>query len=205
VWTRGAGAVTCGAASAARFDHFEALRTRGAARLVFEAHALGPTRAVLGEDRRRSVLAGVNAAVEDSGPSPSTHGIKVLRELVLRVGGQPIGGSVDRPTSPCSALRGFRQGGPAMEGLIRLEEVVDTLRTELKALQWKAGHDGESLRFSVEEVEPEFQLVVTKGAEGEGKVNVYVAELGGKGIWSKENTQAIRLKLKPVRPTEIGR
>lgn len=84
-----------------------------------------------------------------------------------------------------------------MNELHRLEDVVDQLRLELKVLQNKALSDEEALVFEVIEAELEFQVVVTKGAEGGAKVNVWVAELGGAGNWSRENTQALRLKLRP--------
>ncbi|MCB9759504.1 MAG: hypothetical protein H6739_06660 [Alphaproteobacteria bacterium] len=89
------------------------------------------------------------------------------------------------------------------EQLIKLEDVVDQLRLELKLLQKKAAEDQEELRFLINEVEIELQVVVTKTVVGEAGVKVgfwTVVEAGAKasGGWEKANTQTLRLKLKPV-------
>lgn len=81
--------------------------------------------------------------------------------------------------------------------LLKLEDVIEQLRLDLKVLEQEAEGNQESLRFAVEEVELEFQVGVTKAAGGSGKVSVWVVELGGEGSWSKAQTQTVRMKLRP--------
>lgn len=85
----------------------------------------------------------------------------------------------------------------AMKGLINLEEVIDQLRLELKNLQKKSEEDGQDLRFAVESAELEFQVLVKKEGKVNSKISFWVMEAGGEGSYSKEETQTVRLKLKP--------
>jgi len=89
-----------------------------------------------------------------------------------------------------------------VEELLKLENVVEQLRLELKALQRKALDANEPIRFAVEAAEIEFQVVVTKDARASTGVSIniptlFTAELGGEGGLSKAQTQTLRLRLRP--------
>ena len=83
-----------------------------------------------------------------------------------------------------------------MEHGIELRKVVDQLREELAALSQTAG--GEELQFIVEDIELELRCAVTKGGETDAKAKFWVLELGAKGEYKTDNTQTIKLKLKPI-------
>ena len=61
----------------------------------------------------------------------------------------------------------------------------------------KASEDDEDLLFEVMSVELEFQVAVTKAAEGGGKFNFWVLEGGGKASLERASTQKVRLVLEP--------
>jgi hypothetical protein len=101
------------------------------------------------------------------------------------------------------------------DDLIPLTEVVTALRAEIaKATEASAQ---EELKFSLDSVDLEFSVVVTKEGGANGKVSFKVlgigAEIGGDGKYSNEKTQKIALKLTPKKidgtgqstPLEIGR
>ena len=88
------------------------------------------------------------------------------------------------------------------ESEIPLADVVGQLRKELRA-SMKAG-EGEDLRFEVEDVELEMQVVVTKGGAGEfggeGGVKLWViGKAGGKvsGKYESSQIQKVKLRLRP--------
>lgn len=83
---------------------------------------------------------------------------------------------------------------------IELRTVVDQLREELAALTQTV--KGEELQFSVESIELELKVGVTKGGEVGGKVGAKfwvfeVGEASTKGTYESEHTQTIKLTLKP--------
>jgi hypothetical protein len=97
-----------------------------------------------------------------------------------------------------------------MENGIELRKVVDQLREELGALTQTVG--GEELQFAVEGIELELRCAVTKGGGTDAKAKFWVLELGAKGEYKTDNTQTIKLKLKPIQKgakpgaeTRIGR
>jgi hypothetical protein len=83
-----------------------------------------------------------------------------------------------------------------MENGIELRKVVDQLREELGALTQTAG--GEELQFAVEGIELELRCAVTKGGSADAKAKFWVLELGAKGEYKTDNTQTIKLKLRPI-------
>lgn len=85
---------------------------------------------------------------------------------------------------------------------IPLGEVVGQLRQELMAAV-EAGK-GEGLRFEVQDLEVELQVVATKSATGElggeGGVKLWViGKAGGKvsGTYESSQIQTVKLKLRP--------
>jgi hypothetical protein len=85
---------------------------------------------------------------------------------------------------------------------IPLTDVVKRLRTELKKAT-EAGR-GEGLRFEVEDIEVEMQVVVTKTGAGElggeGGVELWViGKAGGKvsAEYESSQIQKVKLRLKP--------
>ncbi len=96
-----------------------------------------------------------------------------------------------------------------------LTDVIDALRDELALLEGQLDRDQERLRFSLEGVEVELQVVVTAARAKEGGVTGKVGfavpalaeagvELGGKGTTTDSvgQTHTVRLSLKPVRLSE---
>lgn len=84
-----------------------------------------------------------------------------------------------------------------MDKGIGLRKVVDQLREELFALTETVS--GEDLRFAVESVEVELHVGVAKEGGGSGKVSFWVVEIGGEAKYATEQTQTIKLTLKPRR------
>jgi Trypsin-co-occurring domain 2 len=85
---------------------------------------------------------------------------------------------------------------------IPLADVVRRLRTELQAAT-EAGK-GKGLRFEVQDIEVEMQVVVTKGGSGEfggeGGVKLWViGKAGGKvsGKYESSEVQKVKFRLKP--------
>jgi hypothetical protein len=83
-----------------------------------------------------------------------------------------------------------------MSGPMSLADMIVKLRKDLRQAQEQAAN--ENLRFQVEEIELEVQVVTA--IEGEGKIGVnfwvYTAEAGG-GL-RREDAHTLRLKLKPL-------
>lgn len=92
---------------------------------------------------------------------------------------------------------------------IPLADVLRELRQELKTAMKAA--EGESLRFEVQDLEVEMQLVVTRGGSGEvsagGGVKFWVLNAESKataaGKYESSQIQTLKLKLKPK--TDDGR
>lgn len=80
-----------------------------------------------------------------------------------------------------------------MDGL-ELSDVLAHLRANLARAQQEGA--GQDLRFSLDDVEVEFQVAITKEGEGKAGVKFWVvnAELGGK--LANATTQKIKLKMK---------
>ena len=88
------------------------------------------------------------------------------------------------------------------ESEIPLADVIRQLRRELLAAV--AAGEGEGLRFEVQDLEVEMQVVVTKGGSGElsgeGGVKLWVlAKAAGKvsGQYESSQIQKVKLKLRP--------
>jgi hypothetical protein len=78
---------------------------------------------------------------------------------------------------------------------ISLAETIAAVRAELaQAVQQGAGED---IQFPVGEVTLQFQVGVTRSAEGTAGVNVWVLELGGTGTYARESVQAVTVVLQP--------
>ncbi len=82
---------------------------------------------------------------------------------------------------------------------IGLAEVVRALRAELETAIKEGA--GETLRFDATGLELEFQVGVTKAADGKAGVRFWVLELGGGASYSSETIQTVRLSLQPVSQT----
>lgn len=80
-------------------------------------------------------------------------------------------------------------------GMVGLADFVAGLRRELGEAQ-VARDPG--TQFMVGPIELEVTLVAKKQADASAKVRLYVAELGGGGALSREETQRVRFTLTPV-------
>jgi hypothetical protein len=83
---------------------------------------------------------------------------------------------------------------------IGLEEAIRAVRAELTQAM-RAG-SGEEIRFRVNAVSLEFQVVVTKSAEANGKVRFWVVDLGGGGTRGSGQTHTVHMDLEPI--TDAG-
>jgi hypothetical protein len=77
-----------------------------------------------------------------------------------------------------------------------LSAVIADLRASLQKA--KEEGDGKDLRFSVEDVEVEFQVAVTREAGGKFGLKVYVFDAHADGKQSQAFTQKVKLKMKVV-------
>ncbi|MFC4072035.1 trypco2 family protein [Actinoplanes subglobosus] len=82
-----------------------------------------------------------------------------------------------------------------------LTEAIDSLRGELLyAIEQSADKD---LRFSVEAVEVELQVVRTAGGEASASGGLWqVLTVGGKATYSSAATHKIKLVLRPLAPDD---
>ena len=78
---------------------------------------------------------------------------------------------------------------------IGLKEMVVALRKELLEAQEEGAK--QNLKFAVEEIDIEVELVTTKEGEGEGGVKFLVYDAKMKGKLAKARTHRLHLKLKP--------
>ena len=90
-----------------------------------------------------------------------------------------------------------------MKDGIELGKVINQLRTEILELTRTAG--GEDLRFALESIEVELHVGVTKEDIGGVKAKFWVLEAGGEAKYSTDQTQTIKLTLKPNGETLVGR
>ncbi len=80
-------------------------------------------------------------------------------------------------------------------GKVRLADYIRQLRRELTQAAQEA--DSETLRFSVEEIEVELEVVTSEESSAEGGWDQWVVlKIGASD--SKTLTQKVRLKLKPL-------
>ena len=91
---------------------------------------------------------------------------------------------------------------------IGLPETIEAIRAELRTAV--AQGDEEDLQFPIGGVQLEFQVGVTREASGEGRLNVWVLELGGSRGYTHESLQRVTLSLgAPVdaegRPVRVHR
>lgn len=84
-----------------------------------------------------------------------------------------------------------------MEDMLRLSDVVDQLRDELRYMQAKADADGESFRFGVSEAEVELQVVASTETGGRGGMQVWVVSAEAAHSVTRGVTHTLRLKLVP--------
>lgn len=79
---------------------------------------------------------------------------------------------------------------------IGLKQALAALRHELyEAIRAAAN---EPLRFEVGEITLQFQVEVERTTEGEGGIQFWVVELGGKHAASSTTTHTVTIPLKPV-------
>jgi Trypsin-co-occurring domain 2 len=78
---------------------------------------------------------------------------------------------------------------------IDLAEAIDALHAELSEAVARAS--GMDIQFPVGSVQLEFQLGVTRTAEGTGNIKFWVLELGGSGAYASESIQKVVINLEP--------
>lgn len=91
---------------------------------------------------------------------------------------------------------------------IGLPETVDALRSELVAAM-TAG-EGQPIQFPLGSVQLEVQVGITKETSGDGKVRLWVLELGAGGSYTHEVIQKLTITLQPPvdlqgRPVKVHR
>lgn len=82
---------------------------------------------------------------------------------------------------------------------IELSEMLGQLREEL--LKARGQSEGSDLKFQVEDIEIELQIVTTKGGKGGGGVKFWVYNAEAEVNASQAKTQKLKLKLRPKKPT----
>ncbi len=78
---------------------------------------------------------------------------------------------------------------------VGLADAVDALRAELSEAMARARD--QEIQFPVGEIQVEFQIGVTREAEGKAGLKVWVLELGGGGSYTRESVQKITVSLEP--------
>lgn len=81
---------------------------------------------------------------------------------------------------------------------VDLSEWLDALRTELSRAQ-KAG-EGQDVRFIVDVVNVEFEVVSTRSLGGHGGIKFWVLEGGAEGKKESSTTQRVQLSLRAKGP-----
>jgi len=90
---------------------------------------------------------------------------------------------------------------------IELSEMLGQLREEL--LKARGHSEGSDLRFQIEDIEIELQIVTTKGGKGGGGVKFWVYNAEAEVDAAQAKTQKLKLKLKPIvgadrKPLDVG-
>ena len=80
--------------------------------------------------------------------------------------------------------------------MIPLSEMLAELRKELLEAKWEG--QSSDLKFLIEDIEIELQIVTTKGGKGGGGVKFWVYNAEAEVNASQAQTQKLKLKLKPV-------
>ena len=78
---------------------------------------------------------------------------------------------------------------------VGLADVVEALRAELSEAMARAR--GQEIQFPVGEIQVEFQIGVTREAEGKAGLKVWVLELGAGASYTRESVQKITVSLEP--------
>jgi hypothetical protein len=78
---------------------------------------------------------------------------------------------------------------------VGLADAVDALRAELSEAMARARD--QEIQFPVGEIQFEFQIGVTREAEGKAGLRVWVLELGAGGSYARESVQKITVSLEP--------
>ena len=79
---------------------------------------------------------------------------------------------------------------------IPLSEMLAELRKELLEAKWEG--QSSDLKFLIEDIEIELQIVTTKGGKGGGGVKFWVYNAEAEVNASQAKTQKLKLRLKPV-------
>jgi Trypsin-co-occurring domain 2 len=79
---------------------------------------------------------------------------------------------------------------------VELADTIEAVRSAL--IDAMARGESQPVQFKVGPVQLEFQVDVTSGGEGSGKLRVWVLELGGSGSYQRESVQKLILSLEPV-------
>jgi hypothetical protein len=79
---------------------------------------------------------------------------------------------------------------------IGLGEVIRALRAELQEAMSEG--EGSAIRFEATAVELEFNVGITRSADGKAGIRFWVLELGGGGSYASERVQSVKLSLQPV-------
>jgi hypothetical protein len=89
---------------------------------------------------------------------------------------------------------------------IELVDAVRQLRSELERAMVE-GTD-QAIQFETIDLQMEFQVGITRTAEGTAGLKLYVLELGAKGAYASECIQKVQLSLRPTlsdgRPVKIA-
>lgn len=79
---------------------------------------------------------------------------------------------------------------------IGLGEVIRALRAELEEAMGEG--EGSTIRFEAKSVDLEFNVGITRTADGKAGIRFWVIELGGGGSYASESVQSVKLSLQPV-------
>ena len=79
---------------------------------------------------------------------------------------------------------------------LELSEVIAKLRASLATAQQEG--EKKNIRFVIDEVEVEFQVVITKEAKGGAGIRFWVLDAKAEGDFSNAATQKIKLRMKVV-------
>jgi hypothetical protein len=90
-----------------------------------------------------------------------------------------------------------------METTIPLRDTIEALRAEIT--EAVAAASGSKVRFELGPIELEFQCVAKKEGGAEAKVSFHIFALGASGKVASEETQKVKIVLKPVLVDEDGK